>query len=402
MKERTGSGPGSPVSGQQSPPVLALMRINGDSGRTGDNSRFAEQLSLAGALPQLFSQMEYDMKQTSISRLAAIAALLASAGAQAVPAIPEDSGWSGHVNLGLGAGSSESNLLAGVSSIDLGEEKISSLENSPGSEDFILPVAQFEVAYTLGENRTQFYLGNQSADAISLDLETTLRTHLGLRQEIPGVARVQISLSASPLPLDVWKDPYVVDARRSETERTAAGLHFAFDELFGTAFELSWSTTEIELDDEDSGVDLGLSRAEQRSLRREGQVYNLELSYDWQINERHQLVPLLGWVDHDLDGAAMAEDGIALSLKHVYDQGRWLLVSRAFYHDLESDDRNPIYGKQGEAELLGAAVTAFYRKPFGLERWMANATVGYQDRNSNIDFYDASFGLVSFGMFYRF
>jgi hypothetical protein len=293
-------------------------------------------------------------------------------------------------------------MIAGISSIDLGEEKISSLEDGPGSEDIVLPVAQFEVAYTLGANRTQFYLGNQEADALSFDLETTLKTHLGVRQEISGIARVEFSLSASSIPLDVWKDPYVVDEKRGDTERTASGLHITIDEIFDTPFELGWSSVEVEIDDERSGEALGLSGPEQRSLEREGQVYNLELSYDWKINERHRLAPTLAWIDHDLDGAAMSEDGVGLVLKHLYTKNRWMLVSRVFYQDLESDDSNPIFDQQGDADLLGAAFTAFYSKPFGLQNWSANATVAYQDKDSNIDFYDSTFGLVSFGMFYRF
>ena len=178
------------------------------------------------------------MKYRDLAALVPLGLALGSTGVFAVPTIPAESGWGGHINLGIGAGSSESNMIAGVSSIDLGEERISSLEDSPGSEDIVLPVAQFEVTYTLGENRTQFYLGNQEADALSFDLETTLKTHLGVRQEISGIARVSFSLSASSLPLDVWKDPYVVDEKRGDTERTSSGLNISIDEIFGTVTDL--------------------------------------------------------------------------------------------------------------------------------------------------------------------
>jgi hypothetical protein len=342
------------------------------------------------------------MKQKTISILSAVGLSLAASSAYAVPPIPEESGWRGHVNVGLGVGTMESNMIHGISSIDLGKERISSLEDGPDSENFTLPVAQFEVTYTLGQNRTQFYLGNQVADALSFDLETTLKTHLGIRQEVPGVTRLDISLSASSLPLDVWKDPYVVDEKRGDTERTAAGLHFALDEIFDTGFELKWSATEVEIDDERSGEALGLSRAEQNSLDREGEVYRATLSYDWKISEQHRLEPSIGWVDKDLDGAAMAEDGLALMLMHMYHRDRWRFVSRVFYQDLESDARNPIFGTQGDVDKFGGTVTVFYSRPFGLEKWTANATLGYQDADSNIDFYDSTIGLVSFGMFYRF
>jgi hypothetical protein len=342
------------------------------------------------------------MNKLALSKLAVLCAVLTANTAQAVPPIPEKSGWRGQVNLAAGAGTSESNMINGIASIDMGNAKISSLDESPDSKEFFLPGIQFEMAYTLGENRTQFYLGNLVADYTSFDLQTTLRTHLGIRQEIPGITVVDISLSRSSLPLDVWKDPYIVDARRGDTERTASGLHMAFDRIFGTALELKWSASEIDIDDEQSGVALGLSKAEQNTLKREGQVYNVKLLYDWKINEQHRLTPTIGWVDKDLDGSAMAEDGVAYALKYLYERNRWLFVSQVFYEDLESNSTNPIYNKQGSVDKIGAVFTALYTRPFGLEHWTANATVGYQDNDSNIDFYDSNFGLVSIGMLYRF
>ena len=56
----------------------------------------------------------------------------------------------------------------------------------------------------------------------------------------------------------------------------------------------------------------------------------------------------------------------------------------------------------GQVETLGGSVTAFFSEPFGLKRWTANASASYYDGDSNIDFYDSTFGLVSVGMFYRF
>ena len=127
------------------------------------------------------------MNKRILSKLAVLAAALAATAVQAVPQIPEKSGWSGQVNLAAGAGTSETNMIDGIASISLGDAKISSLDESPDSKEFVLPGLQGELAYTLGDNRTQIYLGNLVADYTSFDLQTTLRTHLGIRQEIPGI-----------------------------------------------------------------------------------------------------------------------------------------------------------------------------------------------------------------------
>ncbi len=343
------------------------------------------------------------MIKSGLPILALLGFALAGTVAQAVvPVVPEKTGWSGHINLGVGAGSSDSNMVAAIGSIDLGDDTISSLQDSPGSEDIAMPVVQFELAYTLGDSRTQGYIGNQAADYISFDSDTSLETHLGIRQYISGIGTVDISLSASTLATDVWKDPYLVGSARGDTERTSSGINITWDEIFGTPFEFGWSSKEIEIDDEKSGESLGLSGADQRLLRREGRFNRIDLYYQWTINERHSLVPSIGYLDFDLDGDAMAEDGMAAQLKYLYQRDRWRFVTNVFYQDLDADTSNPIYNDTREVETLGAAVTAFYAKPFGLQHWSANASVSYYDGDSNIDFYDSSFGLVSVGMFYRF
>jgi hypothetical protein len=348
--------------------------------------------------------MDYLMIARELTRLTLLGLALASAAAQAVPSVPEKAGWGGYIGVGVGAGRSESNMLASIGPADLGDETVSGLNQSPDDEDIVLPGLNFEVSYTLADTRTQLYLGNAVADHLNFDLDTTLETHLGIRQEIDDIGTVDFSLAFSALPTDVWKDPYVVDKKRGDTERTSSGIHLVWGGILSTPLEFAWSAREIEVDDERSGQDgdLGLSAKQQRLLRRTGNVYRWDLTYDWKINERHRVVPGIGYLDYDLDGGAMAEDGMVLQLKHLYELQHWGLVSSIFYQDLESDRDNPIYGKQNQLETLGGSITAFYQEPFGLEHWTANAGVAYYEGDSNIDFYDSSFGLVSIGMLYRF
>lgn len=328
--------------------------------------------------------------------------ILLSAQLHAAAPLPEQTGWSGYVNFSIGAGESETNMIAGVGSIDFGDDTTNTLSDSAGSEDFFLPGFQFEAAYTLGDSQTQFYLGNQSPDFVTFDLETTLETHLGVRQYISNIGLIDLSLLATSLPTDVWKDPYITDAARGDTERTSSGLQVLLSQILDTGFAVDYSSREIEIDDERSGENLALDDIDQRLLRREGQVHRYNLAYAWDINEQHKLIPTIGYMDYDLDGEAMAEDGYIIGVKHVYSMNRWRFVSSVNYRDLESEEVNPIYGDKAETEELAAVVTAFYAQPFGLENWTANATVSYNDTDSTIDFYDASFVLLSVGMLYRF
>ena len=114
------------------------------------------------------------------SALSSAACLSFSAMLQAAPDIPAEAGWRGTVNIGVGAGQSETNMLAGLSSIDLGDERISSLDQDAGSEYIAFPALQFDVSYTLNNARTQFYLRNQVSPYVFLDMEALG----GVRQEV--------------------------------------------------------------------------------------------------------------------------------------------------------------------------------------------------------------------------
>lgn len=326
------------------------------------------------------------------------ACLLLAAAAQAAPDIPTEAGWRGTVNIGAGAGQSETNMLAGISSIDLGDERIDSLDADAGSEDIGFPVLQFEVSYTLQDSRTQFYLRNQPSPYVFVDMEALA----GIRQQVEGIGIVDIALSGTTVATDVWKDPYLVGTDRGNTERTTKGLHIAWHNAMDSALSVEFSSKEVELDDEESGTSLGLGVADRKLLERSGQVYRLNASYAWRVNDRHQLVPAVAWLNYDLDGGAMAEDGLALQLAHHYSRDRWRVVSQLQYTGLESDRDNPIYGDAADKDVLVAGVGVFYERPFGLDRWTANARASWYEADSDIDFYDESLGIVSVGMMYRF
>ena len=328
----------------------------------------------------------------------ALALLLAgAAGPAAMADIPRETGWSGSVNIGAGVGQSETNMLAGLSSIDLGDERIDSLDEDAGSEDIAFPALQFDINYTLGDSQTQFYLRNQPSPYVLLDMEALA----GIRQQVPRIGIVDLALSATTIPTDIWKDPYLTGADRGDTERTTSGLHMAWRGVMDTALTLEFSSKEVEIDDEDSGESLGLSFSELQLLERTGEVYRFHGEYPFQIGEKHRLIPGLTWLDYDLDGGAMAEDGVAAQLLYQYTSGRWGFNGRVQVQALEAKEDNPIYATSADRDVISIAAGVSYARPFGLDSWTANARAAWLDSDSDIDFYDESLVFVSVGMLYR-
>jgi len=197
-----------------------------------------------------------------------LTALLISSSASALGPLPETTGWSGYVSLGVGGGSLESNMIADVKviDVDLGVGTITEY-GSPDDKSFIVPAAALNVSYLFKDGKTLFSVGNDLADFLQFDRSTII----SLRHDTDTAGRFQLALdSAAAIQTEVWADPYLLDEERKKTARDATGLRLTWDKIMGSQFELKAISRNIELDEENSGASLDLSSAERGLLSREG------------------------------------------------------------------------------------------------------------------------------------
>lgn len=320
--------------------------------------------------------------------------------AYAIESIPQKSGISGFINLGAGVTRVESNTLAEFGSVDLGNKTIDTLTEAPDSETSGLPVFGLEVAYTFASTRTQIFIGNQLEDYIRFDFST----RAGIRQEIGNAGVIGASFLQTPLPTEVWEDPFVTGTQRSKTDRTSDGYRLIWDNIYGTELELRYSAREVDIDKERSGEALGLSASDRALLDRNGDSNRFSVQYTFKRDGmKHLITPAIAYIGQDRDGGAVAYDGLSFNVNYIYSMNdRWKFVTNASYADLDNDEANPVYGKKADSERYGVSFTAFYAKPFGWKGWQANAGVVWFEEDSDINFYDSSVGLINAGMLYRF
>ncbi len=337
-----------------------------------------------------------------LSQLAAISAILAGPSAQAVTIIPDKSGLSGYVNLGVGGIEYESNMISKLARgiVDVGDPVTSDINSSPSSETAVIPSANFELSYTFAGTRTQVYLGNLLEDFLTFDLTT----RAGVRQAIGGAGILGLAYVRTSLAADVWQDPYQTDVKRKDTERTGQGYRVSWEQMFGSGLAVDYASTEIDIDNERSGLGLGLATGERKLLDRNGDQNQFRVSYEFNLAEgKHILTPTLIYREADLDGRAMANDGYGAGFNYIYIHNpRWRWVFNAAYQDMGYDRPNPVYGEKDSAERYGASATVFYSAPFNWKAWALNVTAGYYQEDHDIDFYDASVSAFTVGMFRRF
>lgn len=322
---------------------------------------------------------------------------------QAAVIIPKKGGFSGHINLGVGGVQVKSNMLASILSgnVNVGEKEIDNLSKSPNSsEGGAIPALNFELSYTFASTRTQIHIGNLLEDYLRFDTATVL----GIRQDVGVAGLVGASYRSTTVDTQVWSDPYLTDAKRKDTDRTTDGFRVFWQQFMSSGLEMRYTASKVDIDKETSGQSLALSPSQRKLLDRNGDVDNFAILYEFSSDDRtHIVTPGLAYIDRDLDGNGMANDGGRASVNYIYQHSeRWRWVFNASYTDMDMKEANPIYGVEDSFNSYGGTMTMFYTRPFGLKDWAFNATAGWFDEDHDIDFYDNSAGIFTIGMFRKF
>jgi opacity protein-like surface antigen len=108
----------------------------------------------------------------------------------------------------------------------------------------------------------------------------------------------------------------------------------------------------------------------------------------------------------DLDGEAMANNGVDLQLTYLYDGDPVTLVLNGYVGQADYDKSNPVFDKTREDDRYGAMATVYYKNPwgwtlFGSEPMRFFVTGAYYAIDSNIDFYNQEAILGMGGIAFR-
>lgn len=292
--------------------------------------------------------------------------------AQAYDQIPDEAGLSGSVSLAVGGSSSKSNTA--------GDEVIDSLNSSAKSDSETEFGPDLELSYTFVGSRTQLFADTEHGERGDLGA--------GIRQGVGSLGNLRASLLL-PEGDEVWEDPYAVGVERDDTETSGTGMILGWEHIFESDFDITYSQHSIELDDELSGTALGLTPAQRALLNREGDEKTLAVSYHWMPSSDHEITPTLSHVNQDLDGGAMAMDGMQFDLSYAYlGLQDWELGANLMRSTLKSDDLNPVFGRKQDLDSYALGLEAICLRPFNLPNWELSAELYYSKENSNIKFYE--------------
>jgi hypothetical protein len=325
-----------------------------------------------------------------------------SSGVAAFNAIPEESGFSGYLLLGASYANASSNMLVGTTTAEITSKTTESLTASASDHDSLSTTLLGELRYTLDGQRTQLFAGQVFTDFIRYDV-TNLA---GARHEFAALGTIGASYVFAGFVTSVWKDPYVVNAERQETDRKQAGWRFSWERMFNSPWSLQYTFRNIELNEQSGKTQLALSDAEAQLLDRNGGLHEWQLFYEWELNQHHTLTPELLYDNVDMDGRAMAAEryGFKLMYTFVNKEIGLVLVTAGSYTNADYEAENPIYGATRDDKRYGLDVTYLQ---FGLfENYQSQLAVAtnlyYFYENANFDFYDTKIYGATLSLLFRF
>jgi len=320
----------------------------------------------------------------------------------AMEPVPETPGWRGFLVLGAGQTGARSNFVAGNSLIDVGARTVDSVADRPRRDDAFHPVVAGEINYTFNQGWQAFF-GTSLEDAVTLDAVI----QAGARKDLGQAGRLQAGILFSGIQTRTWEDPYAEGVRREKTDRDSTGFRLQWDQILGSAFELTFSYRDISIDTERSGegvTSLDCDSACQRLLRRDGDRYMFDLAYLFRLGEglNHLLRPTLRYTIDDRKGDAVSGTAYLLQLTHIFLGQGYSVASNIAYGGQTRDDPSPIFGVKTDADRFVIDTTLFYRLPVAGGRWQAVASLLYGEDDADVSFHDNEVFTISLGAMYRF
>lgn len=279
-------------------------------------------------------------------------------------------GFSGRISAGAGYMTSTDQLKTTDEN-----KRIDSLSGDADWYDRLIPLALFNLRYTFAESGRQVYFGTPP------ELSGPPGLSLGFVQPFSDGSRLDISVFTH-LFSEVWRDPYLTDTGRKETRKYNYGTRFAYEEILGTGFKLSYAFSRVDVNVDDIGDRFN-------DLERDGYVHNAKIEYAFRLGQTLSLAPGFGLSIGDIDGEANAYTGYQFGLGFRKFSKTYQLMLKAAIGWDDYDDKNPIFKKTRD-DTNYSVFGMFTRSDlFGIDYLFGTLMAGYRYRDSNIGFLNA-------------
>ncbi|MEE4243510.1 MAG: DUF2860 family protein [Desulfopila sp.] len=304
----------------------------------------------------------------------------------AVCSAAEESDFTGDIGVGVMFIDSANNLNPGSS-----KKIISNLDNGADRELTTVPIILPALAYYPDKNKPFHYTLTSRPP---IEESGAFALSVGAATVFDQIADIKVALFAAPFG-EVWKNPYLTNAPRDETDSRKYGTYLALDNILATRFRGSLIYYHTDVDDDLIGEITP-------ELERDGNVVTANLGYAFDILPTFSLIPALSYSLGDHEGEAYSYSSYGVKLGGRYFSGKIALFPEISYKYTEYDAIHPIFQETRDENKVSFNVLLQYAAPFDMENFVFSAIAGYSLGDSGIDFYDTESIRFGLSLVYRF
>jgi hypothetical protein len=260
------------------------------------------------------------------------------------------------------------------------KRKISSIWDNGESESEFGALLMGNLSYTTASGTKFFISADEGASA-------------GISQDFTGIANVTV---AGIYQLDeVWEDPYLTGVEREDTDVVRAGGKICLDGILGSGLNLSYSYTNVEVDNDEIGKKNSL-------LVRNGDIHMIVSGYTIQLGAGNSLTPQIQYEIGDFDGESNSYNSMGIGLAHSFTNAHMVITNTVSLATAEYDRSHPVFDKIRDEDIYGISSSITWLNPLGYEDFSVTAMGSYYKTDSNIAFFESTDIMAGVGIGYRF
>jgi len=308
--------------------------------------------------------------------------------------LSKTAGWEFTLNLNAGYTHSQSQL-----NTDDDNEITNDLNNSGQSTSSAILFPLGRIQYTLADLKTQFFLGN-SRDQVST---AQFQYEIGATHRFDDNSKLTLAFFPKlSLFNETWKDPFLVGSKREVTDQDVGGGRIALENVLGSPFTLKYAIADSDIDDEQSGLSQLTDISEINSLKRDSVFQRFEIETMFPISKGIFLKPTLQYTNRNAEGDANSYDQYTAQLALLVFRQQYSLITTINTGVRYYQEENPIFDEKQNSQQFGILSIYSYKKPFNWENWSWTLMAGYNEENSDINFYDTKGLILSTGMTFEY
>jgi hypothetical protein len=287
-------------------------------------------------------------------------------------------------------------------------EKIDGIYSDAESVNKVVVFPFAEVKYLTKDLKTEFFLG-ASREQISF---APFSYELGITHQFENNSELTFAYSPQlPLFDERWQDPYLVGQSRVKTDFDMQAGRLQLSRIAGGPITLKYAFAVLDIENDKSGESwsengTSLTQKQQDSLQRNSQFHRVGVETMFPLfisnDSKVFLKPALQYTARIADGDAISNDDYDLQLGLLIFNGQHTFIAKANLGKTRFKQENPIFNMKQDSLNAGINTVYSYTQPFNIKPLTFMLVTGYNQKNSDISFFDESGFIVSTGLIYNF